>query len=357
MSSGKNSLSTLLLQIIRRDNNILNVLSSLQKLTITDDQEVTLEWEDTGGVVSKFKLPSIGYIMTEINKLNNNVSTLSGLNLKKAKIILKDGTQRTIVSSTLPIEPSPISNLEVPLYFSTRSNKIHHRLIDPLLYLKIKVPNTEIESSFVSVKRVILDLDNDDKKSYFNTNLLKQNLDYDALINTLVEQDISYEEYDSEEKLKNKKQKYVGDFSVLSIGKKLINGVNKTIINLDLTSYKNRENGSDVILKVGDTLVLNKSPKSTIFKVNYIDLSKRDVELIKVEGYQYPQVGSKMFSIYSTEFIGQELEVPIAPDQYVFVFYKNVNANLNIESATWGVGVGFNTIQYISGMRKMQRLK
>jgi hypothetical protein len=73
----KNSFISLSQQIIDLNNNAMSVLSTLNQVTSSTENNINIEIRNPDGTISTIAIPSVGHLKTEIDRLNENLKTLS----------------------------------------------------------------------------------------------------------------------------------------------------------------------------------------------------------------------------------------------------------------------------------------
>ncbi len=194
MSNTKNSFSSLIAQFLRLQKNSLEIINKLNDVTTSPKDSVEIEFLKDDNTSENIQVPSIGYLKSEINRLNDNIQTLSGLNDSKANIRNPDGTVSKIYQANILKDPSSPSSLQVPSTFQARNNWFFESFLNPLLYIQIDVENQiPTNSEKVYVKRIIASTQTDVQKQYFDNNLKGRNdLSDSDFIASLESQGIKY---------------------------------------------------------------------------------------------------------------------------------------------------------------------
>ncbi len=194
MSNTKNSFSSLIAQFLRLQKNSLEIINKLNDVTTSSKDSVEIEFLMDDNTSENIQVPSFGYLKSEVNRLDQNIKALSGLDDNRANVRNPDGTVAKIYQSRTLQDPSSPSSLQVPSTFQARNNWFFESFLNPLLYIEIDVENQIPENSeSVYVKRVIANTQSDVQKQYFDNNLKGRNdLSDSDFIAALQSQGIQY---------------------------------------------------------------------------------------------------------------------------------------------------------------------
>lgn len=353
-----NTLSSLLFEYARREKNAIEILEKYNELYSSSDDKIIIEWSDENDEVHTLELPSFGFILSEMKRLSQNQEAMSGLGTRSATLILPDGQKKIIISSELPSEPEPISQLEKPAFFKKRNNRANEALIDPFIYTSINLTGKiKYDTSKVLIKRFILDINNTTKLDYFNNSINDTNTEHDELVNNLTEQDIDYKAYEEVIDMSPKDPKYTGEFDVLSIYTKDVNKivnntevpVKRSIFKLNKHTYNDVENDmAEVSLKVGDELIIaSDENRNTVYELETIDTGTNEISLIRREGYQIVTIGVGKLIINSKFDEKLLVDIGVSKDEYTVLFFKPLNPNMDVVNINWGDGIGLYTNELI----------
>lgn len=67
-------------------------------------------------------VPSFGFMKRELERLDTNLKSLSGLGKGNTRIKLPDGTFQNIITSTLKTPANDITSFSRPINFGTKAN-------------------------------------------------------------------------------------------------------------------------------------------------------------------------------------------------------------------------------------------
>lgn len=355
----KNTLESLLAEILRREKNSLEIISRLEEVFSSTNESVVLEYTLEDGSTETKEVESHGYMMQEFKRINASIESITGLDgLSSANIKLPDGSIKTIITSEVAVEPKPILSVGKPLYFHKRNNKPADMLLDPYPYMKFDLTGkVNSDTNQIMVKKVLLRLDTTQDIDVFNTEINGISLTYDDLITKLNDNGITSKEFDTVVPLPPKAPKFSGTFNVLNTFKRDVTTLvdqkefteKRIVYKLNSILYKDLENEeSDVALKIGDELLVNDAKfRDTKYKIDTIDVSNNEITLKKIQGFRNITVGVNKLAINPSFINSFEIEVGININEYMVVFFKPLNPNLNVISTDWGEGIGLLTSELI----------
>lgn len=351
---GFNTIEDVLGGIVRREGDSIAILNALRDLTVAQSEQVTIQYVLPDGTVDEIAVPSYGFLLNKITALENNQQNMMGISTTKVAVKLPDGTIRTIFATEIPAEPRPVSNVAIPVNFDIKNNQGVEELIDPTTYVQLNLTGIiASDCKKVLVKKVVVVPDNSDQIEFFNQNYNAVNsIDYNTLLETLNDQEIPYAEYEYPVDINLRLPRYSGTFDVINIFKRdkiiSVGGQPQTqkvlIYKLSRSTYRNNETGADVNLKKGDSLVINYTdvPRSS-YIIENIDTNTNEVELVNSEGYDAPKVGINVFAIYPAAQTKQTVDITVNNNQYIILFFKQVEDKTFMIPRSWGQGMGFYT--------------
>ena len=74
MAGTKNSISSLLAQFLRLQKNSMEIINKLSNATTSNQDTVSVEFLDDNNQTSTVSIPSWGYILNEIKRLDSDVA-------------------------------------------------------------------------------------------------------------------------------------------------------------------------------------------------------------------------------------------------------------------------------------------
>tara|TARA_B100000497_G_scaffold126908_1_gene167119 strand:+ start:655 stop:4110 length:3456 start_codon:yes stop_codon:yes gene_type:complete len=354
MSDVKNSLSSIVDNLIKLQRNNTEILTKLSAVVNSDADVVTLTLEDIANDnIKTVTIPSFGALKKDIERLDENITQISALNNKDASVQLPDGTFRTIVKSTLKKSADDIVKVQTPTGFKSKSNWFFESFLNPLLYVGLNFPTQlDPDTTKVKMQKFILNLDTEAKLNIFNLQIKNNpDLSYADFLDLINTNGILYTIDDDVLDLPPVEPRFYGNFSVLRVFESteniVVDGVDTTKktqkFQLDKITYndKNSSTLETQQLKVGDSLLVNKNDKSTRYKVTGIDFETFTISVILAEGYDSVNIGADNLSFYPVEAISPEIRVGIGFNEYLSVFLKPINPDSNRPADNYSPGISF----------------
>lgn len=350
MAQTKNSISSLLEQFLRLETNALEIIAKMSQATTTSSDNVTINVTDDTGAVTPMLIPSFGFLKSEINRLDAGQQQLAGLGDASAVIKLPDGTTKQIIAVSILRDPSPIGTLTVPAEFKIKNNWFFESFLNPLLIVSFDVtgmvPDT-MEKAVV--KRIILNTDDDTKKTYFDdTYKGKNDIVYEDLLIQLDANDIQFFVDEEILDLPISVMRYTGSFDIMKVvdEQTTITSNNQTITTTKRKYKLNQITYSDVLtgvantktLKTNDVLITSDGSK---YNVDSVDVAANTVILKRIAGSQPITMGVGVLTIYSPPFTSKEIQVPVGFDERQVIFLKPIDPNFNVASSKFSPGAGF----------------
>jgi len=129
-------------QIITFNKNVIDILSKINTLTTSSDPSVSVNILDASGVTRQFSLPTIGFLKSEIDRLNNNINSIYSINEAGALIQPTNGTKfKKVVTVDLNKEPNDIGDLNLVSFFRSGKNWFFDSLLNPQIFIEIDLSN------------------------------------------------------------------------------------------------------------------------------------------------------------------------------------------------------------------------
>ena len=352
--SASNSISQLLEQFLELNTNSLETFVRINEAITTDKETVSIDlFNSKTGKMETIQIPAFGYLKREIDRLNSNVSSISGLEGSNANVRLKDGTFRTIHTSRLK-GPSPsITSLASPTQFSTKLNDFFENFLNPLLTINLDVSNQiPVETEKVYVERYIFNENDltsitafDDLYkggseivySDFKTQLTSNNFVYylDSQVIDMPIRTIQYTGFFDVIKVDNAQKNVVIDGTTQTKTVKLFT-LNKLTFTDSTKSLKDTET-----LKTGDSLIVNSGNYRTRYQILSIDSSTSQVELLLIEGSEPIKLGVNQLGIYKDVDTNLDIEINVAFNERQVIFVKPIDPVSKIPAEDFSPGVGF----------------
>lgn len=354
--SASNSISQLLEQFLELNNNSLETFKRINEAITTDKETVSIDLLNTkSNKIETIQIPAFGYLKRELDRLNTNINSMSGVEGSSANIRLKDGSFRKIHTARLK-GPSPsITSLATPTEFSTKLNDFFENFLNPLLTINLDVSGQiPVETEKVYVERYI-----------FNENDLNSTNSFDDLYRGSSE--IIYEDFKQQLENNNfvyyldsqvidmpiRKIQYTGFFDVVKIDNAqknvVIDGLTQTrtvkLFTLNKLTYTDSTKAlkDTETLKISDFLIVNSGNYQTRYQVLSIDASTTQIELLLLEGFESIRIGVNQLGVYKDVETDLNVEINIAINERQVIFIKPIDPNSKIPSENYSPGIGFNS--------------
>lgn len=359
-----NSFVSLSNQIEILSANSLQVLASLNKIVSSNDNEVSIDIQNQEGVVETIQMPSIGFLKSEIDRLNQNIKTLSTIDKRGAIIQPSKNEYQRVYTSSINKEPNLIPELNNISNFIAEKNLFFDSLLNPILKVKIDLTN-KIEDNVRRIlsKRYIVNFQNDE----FNipTELGQTAIDsFDALFKNRT--DITIDElenwlvntpgidadnrgnkiiYDEQEfELEWNSLKYEGFYTILGTE---IDSLNKKMyFQIDTLDYYDIQTNVAKQLQINDQLIINTDLATTRYKIIEINTLASEIRILleNVEGFEPIPVGIVGGMKYYSPIINKrEVDVSIGFNERNVIFLKSIDTQNNIIGRKYSNGIAFYT--------------
>jgi len=352
--SANNSISQLLEQFLELNANSLETFERFNEAISTQKDNVAIELYDNKTKKMKtVQIPAFGFLKAEIERLDSNLKSISGIDASSANLRLKDGSYRRLHTAKLKGPSKDITSLISPTTFSTKLNDFFEDFLNPLLTINLDVNGqipTDTERSFV--ERIIVNAKDLKATDFFDEKYKGQSdLNYNKVVNELKDNGIDYYTDNNISDMPIRKVQYIGGFDVTKISNtqktSAIDGVpQKKSVKLFTLSKLSYSDASKTMkdtetLKVGDSLVVNSAAYSTRYKITAIDNSKTQIELLLIEGYEPVSLGANSLGIYKGIDTNLEVEINIGYDERQIVFVKPIDPVSKIAAENYSPGIAF----------------
>jgi hypothetical protein len=360
----RNSFISLSEQIVKLNNNSLQVLAALSEITSSNENEVRFEITDEKGAKNIISFPSVGFLLNEVNTLKQSLNTLTSVDQRGAIIHASDNQFKKIIVSDLNREPNSIGELGVVNTFASEKNWFFDSLLNPILKVRIDLSN-KIESNVRKIlsRRYIVRFDVDSsgghtpagqKASDLFSEVFKNrsNITVEELEKWLLNtpgvrpnKHGSKVEYDEQEfDIEPNRLKYEGFFTVLSTDEDFVN--KKMWFLLDTIEYTDIATKAKHNLQIGDEVIVNMDFSTTRYKVAEINKDSSDIKVRfeVVEGSEpIPVSVIGGLKYYSPVVENKNVDISIGFDEHNVVFVKAINTDNHLIARRWSAGVAFYT--------------
>ena len=357
-----NSISNSLKKLLELNANSLKTFERINEAITTDQKDVSLEILTDDGTKTVY-VPSFGFMKRELERLDTNLKSLSGLGKGNTRIKLPDGTFQNIITSTLKTPANDITSFSRPINFGTKANYFFEDFLNPLLTTSIdvsgQIPNN---TERVLVKRILIDSSSAVSVEYFNTNFKnKDGLSYATAIKEIVNNKLSYTLDEDTRDMPWRNAQFTGKFDVLKISNSQRSTISSgsgsgtgaggagittkraiKLYELDKLTYSDssKDLAETETLKVGDELIVQSGTKNTRYRINRIDGSTNQVELSTIEGYESIKIGSNQLGIYKNDVSNLSIDINVGFNERILVFVKAIDPDSKILAENWSPGIG-----------------
>lgn len=352
--SAYNSISQLLEQFLELNTNSLETFNRINEAISTDKETVTVDlFNPNDSTMKSVQIPAFGYLKREIERLNNNLESISGVEGGSANVRLKDGSFRKVFTSKLKGPSKPITTLAAPTQFNTKLNEFFEDFLNPLLTIRLDVSGQiPVETERVYTERFIFNPEDAVTLDKFEEVYKgSSEINYAAFKADLVNSGLVYHLDSSVIEMPIRTVQYHGSFDVTKISNEqksqVVDKVTQTktvkLFTLNKLNYSDstRELKDTEVLKVGDSLVVNSGQLRTRYIIKSIDASTSQIELELVEGYEAIKIGAGQLNIYKDIDTDLNVEINIGFDERQIVFIKPIDPVSNIPADEYSPGIGF----------------
>lgn len=362
--ASKNSFVSYLANMETLASNSLTALTSLNQIVSSTNNEIQIVIIDDNGQPQTVSMPTIGSLKADIDRLNQNLKTLSTVDARGAIIQPSRNEYKKVYVADINREPNPISELSSIVNFVSQKNLFFDSLLNPLLKVRIDLSN-KIEDNVRKVlsRRYIINFQNDE----FNvvTSLGQTAIDsFNQLFKNRT--DITIDEleswlkntpgidtdnmgskiiYDEQEfDLEYNNIKYEGFFTILGTEEDTVN--RKMYFQIDTLDYYEITTGQKRQLQINDELIINTAISTTRYKIIEINTqaSELRVRMERVEGFEpipVSVVGGMKF--YSPIINNKVVDISVGFNEYNVIFLKAINTDNFIVARKFSTGVAYYT--------------
>lgn len=361
--SASNSISQLLEQFLELNTNALETFNRINEAITTNKETVVIDlFNSSTNQMETIQIPAFGYLKREIERLNNNINSISGLEGSDANVRLKDGSYRTIHTARLKGPSKSITSLASPTTFSTKLNEFFEDFLNPLLTINLDVTGQiPVETEKVYVERFVFDSEDIATSTAFDE-IYKgsSEIDYSTFRTDLTNN--AYKYYIDSEVLDMPMRliQYTGTFDVIKIDNaeitQVVDGISQVktvkLYTLNKLAYTDSEKSlkDTETLKIGDSLIVNSGNYRTRYQIVSIDNSTTQIELLLMEGSESIKIGANQLGIYKDVDTNLDVEIKIGFNERQVVFIKPIDPNSKIPAENYSPGVAFysNELQILT---------
>ena len=346
-------------QIVSYNKNVVDILTKINTLITTQDTSVNIQIYDEAGVLRSFNLPSFTALKSEIDRLNNNINSLYGIDATGSLIQTSSANKfKKIILVDLNREPAPLTSLGSVSEFKADVNWFFDSLLDPLLSVEFDITgNVEDNVRKCLVRRYIVNFAKDSTGAFtplgqsalnsFNSQFrgnstiaLQDFLNWHTTTPGIVEPlNAKYDEQVFD--LEPNELLYDGVFSILRVQEDRIN--RKLWYVLDTLDYLVLSTNTTAKLAPGNEVIINQTQTSTRYKIIEVNTAESlpRVRFERIEGIEPLRVGVGTLKIYSPVVSNKLIKVSVGYNERNVIFMKPINAENHLVARRWSLGTGY----------------
>lgn len=348
-------------QILNFNKNVIETLSKISSLTTTSDSTVSLQIFDENGILRNFTLPSFSSLKADIDRLNNNINSLYGIDSVGSTIQTSSQNKfKKIITVDLNRDPVPVSSLGLVSNFKSSPNWFFDSLMDPMVSVEVDLSG-KIEDNVRKclVRRYIIDFDKNEDKTFTvsgqsalnsfnqlfvgNPDILLSELEnwHSTTSGIIGALNPKYDEQMFD--LEPNNLLYDGVFSVLRMQEDRLN--RKLWYVLDTLDYLVVDSNQINKLSINDELIVNSNKSSTKYKIIEVSISESNprVRVERVEGIEPILVGIGTLKIYSSVIYTKKVRISVGYNERNVIFLKPINTDNHLLAKKWSLGTGYYT--------------
>src|ERR1017187_6371502 len=155
-----NSISDQMAQMLRLNQNNIEILTSVNESLVSNDSFISLNTTDSKGNQVTTQFPSVGFFKSQLDVLTKTVNILAGIDGNPASIQIGQNSYKRLISADLNIQPNKIGNLPPVSTFTSDPNWIFKSLLNPKISIEIDLTgqiNQNIQQ--IESRRFIVEFD------------------------------------------------------------------------------------------------------------------------------------------------------------------------------------------------------
>lgn len=316
--STRNTLGEQLANINLSQENVLSILTGLNKLMTGESEIVDIVVRNQDGTTDTLSLRSNAYLLSEITRLSKTMSEISNLNPDSAATIIDESGQhrRIFVTGYNNTLPGNVNNITRVDEVSVDNKSLIYELMFPSTSVVFTLPH-----DFLLVDQVLVKTFRFDDTTNFER--VYEGMTYAEAVTLSKQNRISGKWYEDVYDTKKREQRYYGSFNVLSVNDISADGAVTAL--LSDTHYSDADSiEATRELFAGDYLT-NKDGNAK-YQIISVDHFKKTVKLKQIAGIASVQVGiGTLQYLYTITDETRELHIPIHGSEKSVVFFLPVN--------------------------------
>lgn len=337
------------------NQNSLETYEKISEAITTDKKTVSVDMFDSNGNLKTIQVPAFGYLKREIERLDTNLKSLSGLSSGDTTVKMADGTFRQISKSKLKTPAKSLTSIAAPNEFISKSNNFFESFLNPLLQIQLDVDGqVPADTEKIKQKRYLVDSTDVASTEWFDDNIKGlDNLEINNLVSLLETNLVRYEIDEEIVDAPVRSSRYYGGFDIAKVRtaqrKIVVDGVSVTksvkLYTVNKFSYSDQSQTltDTETLKIGDELLVNSGNASTKYRVVALNTDTLELELLLLEGYESIKIGADQLKIYKNKDAYSSIDINVGFDERAIIFIKPVDPESNLEAEEWSPGSAIYT--------------
>jgi len=351
-------------QVVKLNENNIKLLNGLNKIVTSKDSTIRLDVINDNDTVESIDLPTVGYLQAQLNRLDQNIKTLSGVDSRGSIVTPSNNVYQKIIKANINKEPNSFGELNPVDSFSSVNNSFFDALLNPIIAVNFDLTGKiDEDTRKVLSKRYIVKFERDEfgnltdqgatAENLFNENFKgRTDITQEELENWILNtpglhikangEKIVYDEQYFD--LNPNNLEYDGLFTILGVEEDPVN--RKMWYLFDTITYYKIKTKEEYQLKIEDQVIINSEFATTRWKIIEIsqDATQIRVNLERVEGYEALPIGIQAgLKYYSGVEQDNVIKISVGFNEYNIVFLKAVNTTNNLLSRQWSLGTAYYT--------------
>lgn len=329
--STRNTLGEQLANINMSQENVLSILTGLNKLMTGESEIVDIRVRNQDGSTDTLSLRSNSYLLSEITRLSKTLSELSNLNPDSAATIVDESGQhrRIFVTGYNNTIPGNVNTISKAAEVSVDNRSLIYEMMFPSTNVVFTLPHDFLLVDQVLVKTFRFD-------DTVNFDRVYEGMTYAEAVTLSKQNRISGKWFEDVYDTKKREQRYYGSFNVLSVNDIAADGT--ITVYLSDTHYSDADSIEATRELFANDYLVNKDGNAK-YQIISVDHFKKIVKLKQVAGIASVQVGiGTLQYLYTVTDETRELHIPIHGSEKSICFFLPVNP---LNGATGAISRGY----------------
>lgn len=159
----QNSLSELLNQYSILQTNAVKLIEKINEAVTSNTDTISVTLTDIDGTENTYTFPSFNYLKANLDRIDNTIKSLMGIN-SDTIVKMADGTYKRVFTVSLSNNINTIKGLEIPQYFTAKSNWFFENFLSPQLCVDFDISKYVNQTTKnIICKRIIVECDTPEK--------------------------------------------------------------------------------------------------------------------------------------------------------------------------------------------------